>query len=405
MKKVAKNPNVSVEAGLFKLDRVPALNIAQQFGTPSYIFLENKIRANCRKLKQELQSYLPGVRLFYSAKCNFLAPVCKTIHQEGYGVEVVSQSEYRHVKNLGFQPHEILAGGPCLPAEFLEELLSDKVYEIVLYNGNTLKNLTNLGRNLSSRQSIAVFFIPERYGRRLGFSLIPEEIKKISPIIQNAPNFTLQTISCHYGTQILNYQTFIQMASDLIGAISQFEQDGIKISKLNLGGGFPEANSLNREKIRQLGSSLKDLLNERGFNDLGVVFEPGRYIVGDAGIILSSVYLWEETERWAYLDAGNHICPKFSKSAFRFYNVSRPTDPNEFKTNIGGIIPSDQDVLAKNYFFTQKVDNGDIVAILNAGAYTITFSNRFPFPFPPIIWIIDEQIIPLTKRGQVPDIS
>ncbi len=405
MKKVAKNPNVSVEAGVFKLDRVSALQIAQQFGTPSYIFLENKIRANCRNLKKELQSLLPAVRLFYSVKSNFLPSVCKTVHEEGYGVEVVSQLEYHHVKRLGFLPREIIAGGPYLPGEFLDELLSDNVREIVLYNRNTLKNLIDLGRNRSSRQPIAVFFIPERHGRRLGFSLIPEEIKDLSQIIQNLPNFTLQTISCHFGTQILNCQTFIQMASNLIGAITQFEQYGLKISNLNLGGGFPEANSLNREKIRQLGLSLKEILNERGFNDLGVVFEPGRYIVGDAGVILSSVYLWDETERWAYIDAGNHICPKFSKSSLRFYNVSRPLDSNEFKTNIGGIIPSDQDVLAKNYFLTEKVGIGDIVAILNAGAYTITFSNRFPFPFPPIIWIKDEQIVELTKRGQVPDIG
>ncbi len=405
MKKIAKNPKVSVDASGFKLDGVPALEIAKRFGTPSYVFLENKIRLNCQKFKKELESCLPSIRLFYSVKSNFLPSVCKTIHEEGYGVEIVSQLEYHHVKRLGFQPHEILAGGPYLPTGFLEELISDKVHEIVLYNGNTLRNLIELGRNSNSRQAIAIFFVPERHGRRLGFSLVPEEISNISQIIQNAPNFTLQTISCHYGTQILNYQTFIQMASDLIGAISHFEQQGIKISNLNLGGGFPEANSLNREKIRQLGLSLKDLLNERGFNNLGVTFEPGRYIVGDAGIILSSVYFWDETERWAYLDAGNHICPKFSKSGFRFYNVSRPIDPNEFKTNIGGIIPSDQDVLAKNYFFTEKVGIGDIVAILNAGAYTITFSNRFPFPFPPIIWIKDDKIVPLTERGQVPDIS
>ncbi len=405
MKKVAKNPNVSVDAGLFKLDGVPALDIVHQFGTPSYVFLENNIRTNCRKLKKELQSLLPNVHLFYSVKSNFLASICKTIHEEGYGVEVVSQLEYHHVKSLGFQPHEILAGGPYLPAEFLEELISDKVHEIVLYNGNTLKNLIDLSHNINYQQSVAIFFIPERHGRRLGFSPIPDEIIKISQIIQKASNLRLQTISCHFGTQILNYQTFIQMASDLIGAISQFEQQGIKISNLNLGGGFPEANSLSREKIRQLGSSLRDLLKERGFSDLGVVFEPGRYIVGDAGIILSSVYLWDEIERWAYLDAGNHICPKFSKAAFRFYNVSRPMEPNEFKTNLGGILPSDQDVLAKNYFFTEKVGVGDIVAILNAGAYTITFSNRFPFPFPPIVWIKDEQVIHLTERGHFPDIG
>ncbi len=405
MKSVAKNPKVSVNAGVFKLEGVPALDIAKQFGTPCFVFLENKIRANCRKLKTELQTILPRLSLFYSIKSNFLGPICRTIHDEGYGAEVTSQLEYRHVKSLGFSPQEIEAGSPYLPEKFLHELISDKVHEIVLYNDNSLKTVVDLGRSIEHRQAIATFFIPPRHGRRLGFPLIPEEIKKISQIVQTAPNIALQSVSCHYGTQILNYQTFTQMASDLIGAIGLFEQLGIKICNINLGGGFPEANSLDRDKIRQLGSNLKQLLDERGYCDLGVIFEPGRYLVGDAGIILSSVYSWDETERWVYLDAGNHICPKFSKSKFRFYNASRPVDSNETKTNIGGVIPSDQDVLAKNYFFTEKVDVGDIVAILNAGAYTITFSNRFPYPFPPIIWIKDQNMVSLTKRGQVPDIT
>ncbi len=405
MKKVAKNPKISVEAGVVKFEGVPALNIAQRFGTPCYVFLENKIRTNCQKLKKELQAYFPNLQLFYSIKSNFLAPICTTIHEEGYGAEVISQLEYHHVKKLGFLPQEIEAGGPYLPEQFLNELISDKVHEIVLYNCNALRCLVDLSRSIDHQQSIATFFNPSRHGRRLGFSLIPEEINQISQLVQKAPNIALQTISCHYGTQIFNYATFIQMASYLIGAIGHFEQNGIKILNINLGGGFPEANSLNREKIRQLGANLKQLLDDQGLSNLGIIFEPGRYLVGDTGIILSSVYLWDETERWAYLDAGNHICPKFSKSAFRFYNLSRPGDTNEYKTNIGGVIPSDQDVLAKNYFFTEKVGVGDVVAILNAGAYTITFSNRFPFPFPPIIWINGEKIELLTNRGQSPDVE
>src|SRR4030042_6555936 len=127
MKRIAKNPKISVENGIVKFDRVDALEIAQRFGTPCFIFLENNIRSNCRKLKQELLAFFPDINFFYSIKSNFLEQVCKTVHNEGYGAEVVSQLEYRYAKNLGFSPSEIEVGNPYLPDKFLRELISDCV--------------------------------------------------------------------------------------------------------------------------------------------------------------------------------------------------------------------------------------------------------------------------------------
>jgi len=87
------------------------------------------------------------------------------------------------------------------------------------------------------------------------------------------------------------------------------------------------------------------------------------------------------------LNIGNNICPKFSRSSFRFYNASKIDHPHKYKTSIAGIIPTDQDVLAKNYFFNNDIEIGDKVLITNVGAYTLTFSNRFPYELPSILLV------------------
>ncbi|MHA2473321.1 MAG: hypothetical protein ACXAES_08815, partial [Promethearchaeota archaeon] len=81
------------------------------------------------------------------------------------------------------------------------------------------------------------------------------------------------------------------------------------------------------------------------------------------------------------------ICPKFARCSLRFYNATQINNPHKFKTSIAGIVPTDQDVLAKNYFFTKDPKKEDKVIITNTGAYCLTFSNRFPYPLPEIVLI------------------
>ena len=91
--------------------------------------------------------------------------------------------------------------------------------------------------------------------------------------------------------------------------------------------------------------------------------------------------------RWIFLDIGNHICPKFARCSLRFYNASQIDKPHKFKTSIAGIVPTDQDILAKNYFFTENLREKDIILTTNVGAYCLTFSNRFPYTLPSILLV------------------
>jgi diaminopimelate decarboxylase len=161
---------------------------------------------------------------------------------------------------------------------------------------------------------------------------------------------------------------------------------GIKIENINLGGGFPEAVIMPENQLREVATKIKSLISNFEINLKSIYFEPGRYLVGDAGLLIAKIIKVTD-DRWIFLNIGNHICPKFAKSSIRFYNATRIEEPHKFKTSIAGIMPTDQDVLAKDFFFTYDLKEGDIVVVTNVGAYNLTFSNRFPYLLPNIILV------------------
>ncbi|TFG24582.1 MAG: hypothetical protein EU532_12400, partial [Promethearchaeota archaeon] len=157
-------------------------------------------------------------------------------------------------------------------------------------------------------------------------------------------------------------------------------------------------------QLELIAKKLKDSLKEvdLSFNEL--YFEPGRYLVGDAGIYVAKI-INIQSDRWVFLNLGTNICPKFAKCSLRFYNASAINAPHKFKTSIAGIVPTDQDVLVKDYFFTKRINIDDLILITNVGAYTLTFSNRFPYALPSIFKINGSELDKIFDPNEVRDFS
>jgi diaminopimelate decarboxylase len=186
-----------------------------------------------------------------------------------------------------------------------------------------------------------------------------------------------------------NFDLFKKNVKMVLDSTKLLIDAGIKIENINLGGGFPEAVIMPENQLKELALKIESLISDYEIHFKSIYFEPGRYLVGDAGLLVAKIINVTD-DRWIFLNVGNHICPKFAKSSMRFYNASRIEEPHKFKTSIAGIIPTDQDVLAKDYFFINELREEDIVVITNVGAYNLTFSNRFPYILPNIILVKDK---------------
>jgi diaminopimelate decarboxylase len=210
----------------------------------------------------------------------------------------------------------------------------------------------------------------------------------------------------HYGSQMNSVEGYRKNGQFLVGiANSLLEKCGIKISVFNIGGGFPESFVIPKNHFMDYLQEMKQIFSETGWGECSVYYEPGRYIVGGAGFLLASIVKKNEEFRTYFLDVGINIIPQFARSSLRFHNVDKICEEAQEKYDIMGIVPSDQDILAKNYNFQNTSEVGDKVIISGVGAYTITFSTRFPYQFPTILFCENDEISVFRSRGDSEDVS
>ncbi|MHA1641329.1 MAG: diaminopimelate decarboxylase family protein [Promethearchaeota archaeon] len=354
---------------------------------PIMVILENRIRENIKSFIQTFTSTIPNTECFYSVKANFLPKVIKVIAREGIGVEIVGEPELDLVLKLNIPGFKIICGGPYLTESLIEKCLQNDIREVIAYNLFDLKRIDYFAKKYGKIQKICLRINSQKYNSNLGISFNVQNIKILKRYIKKFQNIEIETILSHYTTQMNSLELFKRNCNSIINALKLLKDNGIHVKNVNLGGGFPEAAIMTKNQLRKVAILIKEMLIDHSIDLDKIYFEPGRYFVGDAGIFITKIINVLEN-RWIYLNIGNNMCPKFARCSLRFYNATLIDSPHKYKTSIGGIVPTDQDVLVKDYFFTKKLKRGHVILITNVGAYCLTFSNRFPYPMPKIYNII-----------------
>jgi diaminopimelate decarboxylase len=389
MKKVAGNPYLKAKNNSLYLDQVTINSFLKNCDTPIMIFLQNRIMDNINTFKEVFNSTFEGFEFFYSYKANFLPEIIEIITSSGVGAEVISLPELKLALKHDVPPDKILVGGPYLSNNLIIKSLLVNVKEIVIYNISDIKRVNDLAKKYNKIQEVCLRVNSSKYQSKLGINLTSENLQKLKLLIKFCKNIKIKTILSHFSTQMNSFQQFKKNIKAISIAYKDLENIGFDIRNLNLGGGFPEATVMPKSQLKKIATNIKTELESLHISYESIYFEPGRYLVGDSAVFLSKV-INTDKERWIFLDIGNHICPWFAKCSLRFYNASRINAAHKFKVSIAGIVPTDQDVLAKNYFMTKKIDKGDLILVTNVGAYTLTFSNRFPYRLPCIFLVKDK---------------
>lgn len=386
MRTISGNPYLIKEEGNIYLDDIPLNEIVKRFKTPLLIFLENRIRDNIKTFNNVFNLEFDNFHCYYSFKANFLSEICKIVLSEGIGAEIIGLPELKLALKLGFQSDKIIVGGPYLSKELIELSIENKIKELIIYDLKDLKKINSIAQKYNYIQDICIRVNSQKYNSKLGVKLDERKMIEFEKAYKNYQNIRITTILSHYSTQMNNINQFKQNISSIAYNIKLLSDHGINIDNINLGGGFPEATIMPQNQLKYIAKEIKSTLERLQINYKHIYFEPGRYFIGDAGLFISKIVKVGEN-RWVFLNIGNHICPKFARCSLRFYNASQIDKPHKYKTSIAGIIPTDQDVLAKDYFFTENLLKGDKILVANTGAYCLTFSNRFPYLLPKILLI------------------
>ena len=384
--KILENRN-----GELYIDGVSAVKLAEEFDTPLYVISESRIRENYRNIYNALVRNYERTRIHYAAKANANLSILKILESEGAYLDAVSPGEVFLALKAGFFPEKILFTGTSVRNDELSFLLNSKV----TINIDSLSQLNRLLR-MATPDLLSVRINPEvgaghhehcvTAGKDSKFGIWENDAVKAYKIAKEA-GVERFGMHMHIGSGILSVEPFILATDKLLDmARKVHDQLGVDFEFIDIGGGLgvpyaPEEEELN---LNLFTDRLLDLfrrkLREYDLGEPIFCVEPGRYIVCDAGVLLTAVNTLKVTpfKRFVGVDAGFHtlIRPTMYGSYHHILVANKLNLKAEDTYDIAGPLCESGDLLAKDRKLP-KVHEGDLLAILNSGAYGFSMSSQY----------------------------
>ncbi len=384
-------------ANPFPVDPDRLLAIAQKWGTPTYVYLENIIREQCRKLTGLFKN-IP-VSWLYAVKANDNPHIISIIADEGLGFDTVSYEEVLLCRKLGTDPDNIF----YTENNMTDAEMNGAAKEGVILNIGSLDRLKSYCETWPG-SSCSIRIKPDvgdghhakvdtgnqdsKFGIRM-------DLLKEAVALADSHNVTIRGIHAHIGSGIQEPENLLYEINILLEASQHFNS----LEFINFGGGIPipyrpDDDAFNLERFAGLASDrLQKYLDETD-QKVRFFFEPGRWIVGSAGMLLTQVNTVKDQGRKTYLgtDTGfNHLIrPALYDAYHEIVNISANKDAPLRTYDVAGNICESGDVLGKVRSMPES-RTGDYLAILDAGAYGMTMASHYNRRAMPAEVLITEQ--------------
>jgi diaminopimelate decarboxylase len=365
--------------------------LAREVGTPFYVYSANAMRERLQGLLAAFAGQ--RLRVFYAAKANSNLAVLRTLHSAGAGIEVVSGGEIRRALAAGVPGAEIVFAGVAKRDDEIRLALDIGIAQLNVESVPELERISAIAEESGRTAAIALRINPHvaaathdkiatgRKGDKFGiaYTAAPE----VYALAQRLPGVEPVGLHMHIGSQITDVASF--EAAYVRGAKLFREQRaaGVPLRRLDLGGGFGvryhEEERLPPDELARLVRRVADGL------DAEIWLEPGRYLVAEAGLMVTSVVYVKDTDerRFLIVDAGMHtlIRPAMYGAHHSVIPVAQPSEEAALETvDIVGPICESSDVLARGRALP-GLRSGDLVAFGTAGAYgAVMGSNYNSFP-------------------------
>jgi diaminopimelate decarboxylase len=380
------------EKGNLSIGGADALELADKYKTPLYVIDETKIRENYRRLYKAFSQYYANFKMYYACKANTNLAVMRILEEEGSGIDAVSPGEVYTSLLAGFDPSRILFTGNNVKNEELKYVVASGV-TINVDSISQLKRLSKLpgthGMKISIRVNPNVGAGHHEHcitgGPLSKFGVMEEEAVEVYKLAQEL-GFKPVGIHSHIGSGILDPEPFIlavKSLMDIAGAVHQGA--GVEFDFIDFGGGIgipytPEEKKLDINHFaNKIVDLFKEKLDEYKLGNPTMCIEPGRYIVGDASVLLTRVNTIKKSYRkFAGVDAGFNtlLRPTMYGSYHHVVVADRPDAEPTQKIDIAGDVCESGDLFARDRPLPD-VKEGDLLAILNAGAYGFTMASQY----------------------------
>ncbi|MBR1824201.1 MAG: diaminopimelate decarboxylase [Ruminococcus sp.] len=425
---VSENLGVN-EKGHLTVGGTDTVDLAAQYGTPLYVMDEELIRKNLRSFHNSMNKYYNGMgEVHFASKAFSCLEMCRIVADEGDGLDAVSIGELYTAVKAGFPMEKVGFHGNNKTDEELRYALETGVGHIIVDNIPELHRLETIAKDMGKKPHIMFRIKPGidahthkavmtgQIDSKFGFALETGEAFEAVKEAVACENVELYGVHCHIGSQIFDIEPFEAAAKTMLGFIAKIKNElNYEIKGLNLGGGFgikylekddPQPFEVFLERVSGV---VRSECEKLGIAQPRMYIEPGRSIVGSAGITLYTVGARKEIPNirtYVSIDGGMPDNPRYIlyQSEYEAVVANKADQPRDEKVTIAGRCCESGDLIGENMPL-QHAESGDTLAVLATGAYNFSMAMTYNrLQRPAVVFVNKGESRIAVKRESLDDI-
>lgn len=417
------------EQGHLSIGGCDTVQLAEQFGTPLYVMDENQIRSNCRRYQRSFEKHYQGRGMtVYASKAFNCKAICRIIEEEGLGLDVASGGELYTAIQAGFPAERIHFHGNNKTEQEIRLALEYEIGHFIADNLTELQTIDRLAKEAGKVAHVSLrvkpgidahthsFIQTGQIDSKFGFALETGEAMEAVEAALKYQNIDLKGVHCHIGSQIFESSPFVLAAEVMLQFIADIKaKTGIEIEELNLGGGFgihyaKDDAPLPYDQYMELVSTA--VFRKCEELDLKVPFifiEPGRSMVGEAGITLyhiGGIKHIPDIRTYVSVDGGMTDNPRYIlyQAKYTALIANKANQPAETRVTIAGKCCESGDLIQEDAMI-QEPQVGDVLAVLSTGAYNYSMASNYNRnPRPAVVMIKDGNPRVVIRRESYEDL-
>ena len=396
---------------------IKVLDLAKRFGTPLYIYSYKTLIDHYLKLKSAFSQINPLI--CYSVKANSNLAILKALVDKGAGLDIVSGGELFRAIRVGCPADRIVYASVGKTDKEIGEAIKRKILFFNVESLPELENINRIAKRLNRITNVAIRINPDVEPKTHRFITTGKITNKFGIDFKSAyrilllrddfSHLRITGLHIHIGSQITESAPYVAAITKMAGFIVQLKRKGINLEYLNIGGGLGIIYDKEApQTAKRFAQKVMPLLRKTG---LKIILEPGRFIVGNAGILVAKVLYVKTTPKRKFIIVDSGMNDLIRPALYGAYHQILPLRNTQYairnteKVDVVGPICESADFFAKDRKLP-KVKEGDYLAIMSAGAYGFSMSSNYNArPRAEEVMVVKDRAFVIRKREVYEDLA
>ena len=389
------------------IEKISVQNIAKKYNTPTYCYSYNQLKKNIINFKKNFNSFSPLI--CFAVKSNTNLNLIREIKKFGLGADVVSKGELMLAIKAGINPKKIVFSGVGKKSDEISYAIEKGILLINAESKSEIQEIERLAKQKGKKVQVGIRLNPNTDAKTLSqistgkkenkFGVNSKIFFEIVNLYKNSQNIHLKCLSVHIGSQILDHKPYQKMLNVISKIISKTNYE---FEFIDLGGGMGISYGNKDKKLnyKKYSIAIQKFLKK---HDSKIIFEPGRSIIGNTGILISKVIYIKSGEKkdFIILDAAMNdlMRPALYGASHKILpSIKKKNKTNKIYEFVGPICESTDKFETLKKF--QKLEEKDIVVICDVGAYGMSLSSNYNLRTKPLELLIKSSKIKIIKKRQ-----